>query len=102
MKLDAATFERVTRKRNFEPRTLEIAKRLIVRGESARALAHEYGMHEQRVYNIRKRVLEAYQAELLPPGWIEITVSGPKEMMLRFQREAAAAHAKWKKTASKT
>lgn len=101
MKLDAAAFERLARKRKFQPRTLEIARRLLVRGEKARELAHAYGLNIQRIYNIGMQVSAAYQAERLPPGWIEVTICGPEKMIRDFERKVAEARKRVKAHATK-
>jgi hypothetical protein len=79
--IDLSLLERIAQQRRFEERTLEIAKRLFVHGETPKRLSVEYGVNIQRVYAIRKEVLAAAQALDLPPGWEEITVRGPKELI---------------------
>ncbi|MBS0448530.1 MAG: hypothetical protein JSR59_21625 [Proteobacteria bacterium] len=93
--VDLALLERIAQKRRFEERTLEIAKRHFVYGESVPRLAAEYGLHVQRVYAIRRMVLETAQQIALPPGWEEVTIAGPRELVARFKRlfeEALARH----------
>ena len=83
--IDLPLLERIASRRRFEPRTLEIAKRLFVYGEPARRLAAEYGVNVQRIYAIQRRVLAAAAASKLPEGWEELTVSGPRELVASFR-----------------
>ena len=85
--IDLSLLDRLAAQRRFEPRTLEIAKRLFVHGETPKRLSVEYGVNVQRVYAIRREVLAAAQASRLPPGWEELTVAGPRELIASF-REA--------------
>ncbi len=85
--VDLPLLERIASRRRFEPRTLEIAKRLFVYGEPPKRLAVEYGLNVQRIYAIQRRVLEAAAASKLPEGWEELTVAGPRELVASF-REA--------------
>jgi hypothetical protein len=87
--IDLSLLERIAQQRRFEERTLEIAKRLFVHGETPKRLSVEYGVNIQRVYAIRKEVLAAAQALELPPGWEEITVRGPKELIEQVRRLVA-------------
>lgn len=93
--IDLALLERIAAQRRFENRTLEIAKRLFMHGETPKRLSAEYGVNLQRVYAIRKEVLAAAQTLALPPGWQELTLVGPSELVEHFRREfeaAVAAH----------
>lgn len=89
--IDLSLLERIAQQRRFEERTLEIARRLFVHGETPKRLSVEYGVNIQRVYAIRKEVLAAAQALDLPPGWEEITVRGPKELIEQVRRLVAGA-----------
>lgn len=84
--IDLSLLERIAQQRRFEERTLEIAKRLFVHGETPKRLSVEYGVNIQRVYAIRKEVLAAAKALDLPTGWEEITVRGPKELIEQVRR----------------
>jgi len=86
--------ERIAEQRRFESRTLEIAKRLFIHGETPKRLSIEYGVNLQRVYAIRKEVLAAAQALALPPGWDELTISGPREVIEQIKRQFAEALAR--------
>lgn len=89
--IDLALLERIATQRRFEDRTLEIAKRLFIHGETPKRLSAEYGVNLQRVYAIRKEVLSAAQALSLPPGWAQATLVGPSELVERFRLEFEAA-----------
>lgn len=87
MDIDFDLLERIAKQRRFEARTLEIAKRLFIHGESPKRLSIEYGVNMQRVYAIRKEVLSAAEALALPPGWEELNVKGPREVIERLRRQ---------------
>jgi hypothetical protein len=93
MDIDFDLLERIAKQRRFEARTLEIAKRLFIHGESPKRLSIEYGVNMQRVYAIRKEVLSAAEALALPAGWEEFSVRGPREVIekLRHQFELEMA-----------
>jgi hypothetical protein len=93
-RIDLSLLERIAAQRRFESRTLEIAKRLFIHGEKPKRLSIEYGVNLQRVYAIRKEVLAAAHALALPPGWEELTVSGPRELVAQFKRQFAEALAR--------
>ncbi|MEJ8815236.1 TrfB-related DNA-binding protein [Variovorax ureilyticus] len=82
--VDAIQLERIARKRRFDPRTLEIARRLFLQGDRPKLLAAEYGLILQRIYAIRKAVLESTHD--LPAGWNEVTLRGPAEAVEAAQR----------------
>lgn len=92
--IDLALLERIATQRRFESRTLEIAKRLFIHGETPKRLSIEYGVNLQRVYAIRKEVLAAAEVVALPPGWQEVTLAGPKELIEQVQRQFAEALAR--------
>lgn len=89
--INLALLERIATQRRFEGRTLEIAKRLFMHGETPKRLSAEYGVNLQRVYAIRKEVLAAAQTLALPAGWSEVTLVGPSELVERFRAEFEAA-----------
>ncbi|MDM0001168.1 hypothetical protein QTI24_21350 [Variovorax sp. J22P240] len=92
--VDEALLERVARERRFDPRTLEIARRLFLGNDSAKMLSTEYGVIHQRIYAIRRMVQEAVQSYGLPDGWSEVTLSGPADLVraakARFERQKRA------------
>lgn len=94
MRLDAAAFERLQRKRRFRPQTLEIAKRRLIGGERASELAAAYGVHIKRIYMIESQVMAAWKAVQLPEGWEEVTLVAPKALVREFQRRARVARKK--------
>lgn len=94
--IDLALLQRIAAQRRFEDRTLEIAKRLFIHGETPKRLSAEYGVNLQRVYAIRKEVLGAAQALSLPPGWAEVTLVGPSELVERFRLDFDAAVAAYR------
>lgn len=87
MTVDEIQLARVAKIRRFDPRTLEIARRLFIAGDKPKLLAAEYGVILQRIYAIRKAVLES----ALPSGWDEVTLKGPSEAV----EAARAAFEKW-------
>ncbi|HEY2927572.1 TrfB-related DNA-binding protein [Piscinibacter sp.] len=93
-RIDLPLLECIAEQRRFESRTLEIAKRLFIHGETPKRLSIEYGVNLQRVYAIRKEILAAAQAWALPPGWEEMTIAGPSELIAQFKRQFAEALAR--------
>jgi hypothetical protein len=73
--------ERVARERRFDPRALEIARRLFINGEPVKKLSTEYGVIHQRIYAIRRLVIEHVEKYALPDGWTEVTLRGPAEVV---------------------
>jgi hypothetical protein len=92
--IDLAQLERIAERRRFEDRTLEIAKRLFIHGEKPKRLSVEYGVNLQRVYAIRREILEAVKASTLPAGWDQITLVGPKALIAEIRRVHAEALAR--------
>jgi hypothetical protein len=92
--VDEALLERVARERRFDPRTLEIARRLSIHKDSPKMLSTEYGVIHQRIYAIRRMVQEAVQGYGLPEGWSEVTLRGPADFVLatkaKFERQMRA------------
>lgn len=84
--IDLALLEKIAGQRRFEPRTLEIAKRIFVHGESPKRLSVEFGVNLQRVYAIRKEILAAAEASALPAGWEQVTLAGPREVIERVRQ----------------
>lgn len=93
MVIDEAMFKLLESKRNFDPQTLEIARRRILHNENARHLQAAYGVNLPRIYAIEKQIMAAAHALRvgLPPGWGEMTLVAPKAMLREFARQAAAA-----------
>ncbi len=94
VEIDLALLERIAEQRRFENRTLEIAKRLFIYGETLKRLSVEHGVNLRRVYAIRKEILAAAQASALPPGWEEATFVGPSEVIAQIRRHFAEALAR--------
>ena len=93
MTIDAAAFTLIEAKRNFQPQTIEIAKRRLLNDERAADLAAAYGVNIQRIYAIETQMAAALQeiALKLPHGWGEATIVAPKTLLREFQRQAEAA-----------
>jgi hypothetical protein len=100
VKIDLALLERIAEQRRFENRTLEIAKRLFIHGETPKRLSVEHGVNLQRVYAIRKEILAAAQVSALPPGWEEVTFTAPSEVIAQVKRYFAEALARHRATSS--
>lgn len=85
--VDEGQLGRIARQRKFDPRTLEIARRLFIHHEKPKLLSAEYGVILQRIYAIRKAVLDS----ALPPGWDELILRGPAEAVeaarLAFEKQ---------------
>jgi ribosome recycling factor len=79
--VDSHLLERVARERRFDPRTLEIARRLFIKKESVKRLSTEYGVIHQRIYAIRRSVIEQVEKYELPEGWTEVTLRGPADLV---------------------
>jgi hypothetical protein len=73
--------EQIAAQRNFESKTLQIAKRLLIDGHAPRRLSSEFGVNHQRIYAIRKEVLAAAEQSRLPDGWSQITLAGPSDLI---------------------
>jgi DNA-binding XRE family transcriptional regulator len=91
MKINEAAFAQIERHRKFSKLTLEIGRRRILRKERAADLASTYGVNQQRIYAIETQILAASRALRLPPGWDEVTLVAPKELIREFRRKAEAA-----------
>ena len=93
MTIDAAAFALIEAKRNFQPQTIEIAKRRLLNDERAADLAAAYGVNIQRIYAIETQMAAALQeiALKLPHGWGEATIIAPKTLLRDFLRQAEAA-----------
>ena len=80
---------RIARQRKFDPRTLEIARRLFIHHEKPKLLSAEYGVILQRVYAIRKAVLDS----ALQIGYAELNLRGPAEAVaaarLAYEKQMA-------------
>jgi hypothetical protein len=79
--VDRYLLDRVSRERRFDDRTMEIARRLFLNREKPRKLALEYAVIHQRIYAIRRMVTEAIAGYELPPGYSEVTLRGPAELI---------------------
>ena len=79
--IDKYLLDRVARERRFDDRTMEIARRLFLKEEKPRKLALEYAVIHQRIYAIRRMVMEAVASYQLPPGYSEVTLRGPAELV---------------------
>ena len=101
VRVDLPLLERIAEQRRFEGRTMEIAKRLFVHGETPKRLAVEHGVNLQRVYAIRKEVLAAAQALALPHGWSELTIAGPRDLIEQIRHQFAEALARHEASATK-
>ena len=77
--------ERIAAVRRFEARTLEIAKRLFVFGDTPKRLSVEFGVNLARVYAIRSEIEAAADELALPEGWEEVTLAGPKAVMAKVR-----------------
>lgn len=90
----AEQLARIAAKRRFSEQTLEIAKRLFLYRDPPRALSAQYGVNLARVYAIRDTVSQAARQERLPPGWEEVTLIAPKELIEEFRERIAEAQAR--------
>jgi hypothetical protein len=84
--IDYVMLERIADQRRFEPRTLDVAKRLFVYGETPKAVSTQTGVYLPRVYAIRREVLAAAQALARPEGWEELTLVGPRDVIQRVRQ----------------
>ena len=95
----AELLERIARTRRFSAQTLDIAKRLFLFNDPPRKLAAEYGVNLARIYAIRDTVSQAAQAQRVPPGWEEVTLIAPKELIGEFRERIAEAQARMRSAA---
>jgi hypothetical protein len=84
--VDEALLARISRERKFDPKTLEIARRLFIEDAAPKKLAAEYGVIFQRIYAIRRAVLDAVADYALPSGWSEVTLRGPAEAIAAAEK----------------
>lgn len=91
MTVDLQILDRVAAARHFQPETLEIARRLLVFGDTPKRLSIEYGINHQRVYAIRKKVLAAVAELDVPDGWEEVRLVGPTEVIADLKARFAEA-----------
>ncbi|MBS0343177.1 MAG: hypothetical protein JSS56_21950 [Proteobacteria bacterium] len=82
MTVSEADLERILNQRRFDDRTKEIARRLFLHGERPKLLAAEHGVILQRIYAIRRAVLDL----AMPPGVAQVTLTGPVEAIEAAQR----------------
>jgi hypothetical protein len=94
--VDLEQLMRIGEVRRFEPRTMEIAKRLFIHNETPKRLSVEYGLNVQRIYAIRREVLAVAKQLELPDGWAEVTLAGPKELIQQLATEYVSAMKKLK------
>ena len=87
MNIDYAMLERIAEQRRFEARTLDIAKRLFIHGESPKVVSTEFGVNLARIYAIRREVMSAAQAVALPDGWDEVHLVGPSDVIARIRQK---------------
>jgi hypothetical protein len=84
--VDKKKLESIAALRKFDPRTLEIAQRLFIHHEKPKLLSAEYGVILQRIYAIRKAVLDS-----VDDG--ELTLRGPVEALaaarLAYEKQMA-------------
>ena len=71
--------DRIARRRRFAPRTLHVARRLLVDGIPARVVAGEFGLHLSRIYAMRQQVLEAARSMQWPPT--PVGLSAPRDRL---------------------
>ena len=94
MTVDLEILDRIAAARHFQPETMEIARRLLVFGDTPKRISIEYGINHQRVYAIRKKVLAAVAELSIPHGWEEVRLVGPVELIAdlkaRFAEELRA------------
>jgi hypothetical protein len=86
--------QQIADRRGFEERTIEIARRLFLYGQTPKHVSIEFGINHQRVYAIRKQFLKAAETEVLPSGWAQATLVGPRSLvddfLARFDEAMAA------------
>lgn len=89
MSVSEADLERIKNQRRFDARTMEIARSLFIHNQQPMKLAATHGVLPQRIYAIRKAVLEL----ALPPGQVELTLTGPAEAIeaarIAFKKQMA-------------
>ena len=95
MDVDLDLLSRINEVRRFEPRTLEIAKRLFIHRETPKRLSVEYGLNIQRIYAIRREVQDAATKVALPAGWVERSFRAPEPVMKRIIEVYGIEMAKW-------
>jgi hypothetical protein len=89
----AEQLERIAKKRRFSTQTLDIAKRLFLYRDAAKALSVQYGVNIPRIYAIRDTVAKAVKEERVPPGWEEVTLVAPKALIAEFRGRVEEARA---------
>lgn len=84
-RLPASDFERVARHTRLTPKSLAIAREVLVEGKEMAEVGTRHHVTRQRVMAIRDRFYSAYlHNSMYPPGWVRASVCAPKEMLDSF------------------
>lgn len=101
-RVTAAEFDAVTPLLHISRDRIDAARAALVDGMTQQAIASPYGWTRQSVNDavtVVWRALQAYRtaqsksanaAVLLPPGWEQVTLIAPTELIERFRAEIAA------------
>lgn len=71
-------------KARYEPKTIEMAYRIMVKGESVAAVAAELGKQRQQLHLVVRKFYDMYmqQGEAAPEnGWVRVTVLVPPHLV---------------------
>lgn len=110
--VDFATIEPLLK--NFSRDRVEAARRALVEGQTQKAVGASYGWTQQAVSDLVSDVwkhwtdyqttqgVAASSGALLPPGWEQVTLIAPTEMIQEFKAQLAKAFpSTWSKQAVK-
>jgi len=105
-RLSAADFDRATPYLRISKDRIDAARKVMVQGLPSVAVADEFGWTRNAVSICVKKVWDAFQlskeleashadvrvenvgsTEILPAGWLRVTITAPKELVDRWQTE---------------
>lgn len=90
MKIDGALLQLLEGRRGFDDKTLAIARQLLVEGNAAKVVAYSNGVSTQRVYAIKKQILEALSSALGDAPSL-LSLDEPSEALADMQDAARRA-----------
>jgi hypothetical protein len=105
-RVTAAEFDAARSLLNISAERIEAARAAMVEGKTLQAAADRYGWARQSVgdsVNVVWKALERYREAqkaqasagvLLPPGWEQVTLIAPSELIEKFRAEIAKASIK--------
>lgn len=115
-RMTAAEFEAVRPLLNISAERIEAGRCFLVDGRTLQAVGDQFGWSKQAVHDAVGKIWLAFErhlasqraeaeslSELLPPGWVQVTLAAPRGLVKKFKAEIAEVQAptKTKKKAVK-